>query len=278
MPRGLSKIDTLAKEAKARSDAYNSGEGFNRALMMKDGQIARGRCLEEGAGVWYLYCHDLPRKLGQQYADKVLCSDQPFTDEAAESYLEGSTRCYPCEQGLGRQTRVILNFLRYDEPKLKRDAKGAAVKENGEYVIEGVEPAIVVCNFSTAVGGRLSFLESQYGPISNHVCTIHKTGDKNNMWMIDVVEPNKTPEPWEIKLNEKRVPPPKAVQSLSPKYKSIPLMNYGTMVQVYGGMAVGGGQGQPPVMPENNVYANAAQNEANKVTGAGSLNLGAFRS
>jgi hypothetical protein len=50
------------------------------------------------------------------------------------------------------------------------------------------------------------------------------------------------------------------VQSLSPKYKSIPLMNYGTMVQVYGGMAVGGGQGQPPATPENNVYAKAAQN------------------
>jgi hypothetical protein len=285
MPRGMKKIAPIAQAAKERSDAYKSGEGFNRALYLSDGETAKGRFCEEGTDIWSLYVHYLPKKLGQQYADQVLCLDQPFTDEAAETYVEGSTPCYGCElENVGRSSRVIINFIRYDEPKLVRDAQGKPIKDpNGNgYKTDGVEPALVVCNFSISIIGRLSFLESQKGPLTRHVCTIYKTGDKNNPYMIDVAEENKLPpQEWEVKLFNKKVSPPKAASSLSPKFKSLPLLSYGDMVRAFGGSVGSGfvaGGGQPQATPENNVYAQAAQNQANQVTGEGHLNLGAFGS
>jgi hypothetical protein len=272
MPKGLARIEQLAKESKARSDAYSSGEGLNRALILQDGQTCRGRFLEAGSDIWYLYAHDLPKKQGQRYADKVLCLDQPFTDAAVANYVEGSTRCRGCElEGVGRPTRVVINFLRYDEPKLLRDAQGKPVKEGNDYKFDGVEPAVVVCNFSTGIGGRLAFLESQYGAaIDSHVCTIHKTGDKNNPFMIDVVEANKPPEPWEIALFNKKTSPPEAIKSLFPRFKSLPLMSYGDMVRAYSGASVGSGFGDgAQAVPPGNVYGEA-------MAAGGGVNLGAI--
>jgi hypothetical protein len=278
VPRGLDRIQQLAKEAKARSDAYTSGDGA-RALMLKDDETCRGRFLEEGSGIWYLYAHPLPKKPGHQYNDLVLCLDQPFSEAEEQGYVEGSKKCRGCElEGINRPTRVVVNFIRYDEPKLVRDAKGNPVKNNGEYVFDGVAPALVVCNFATGTGSRLAFLESQYGNgITNHVCTIHKTGDKNNPFMIDVVEPNKHPEEFERKLFEKKLHPPKAIQSVMPKFKALPLMSYGDMVRAYSGVSVPSGfqgDGGSGATPENNVYAQAADQAA----GRGHLNLGAFNS
>lgn len=277
MPTGLKKIEKLAQEAKARSDAYVSGEGFNRALFLKDGQTCRGRFLESGSGIWYLFAHPLPKKPGQQFSDMVLCLDQPFSEAEEQGYIEGSKPCRGCElSDIGRPTRVVVNFIRYDEPKLVRNSKGDAIKENGQYKFDGVEPTLVVCNFSTGVGSRLAFLESQYGAgIDNHVCTIHKTGDKNNPFMIDVVEPNKPPEEFERKLFEKKLSPAKAIQSLTPKFKALPLMSYGDMVRAYSGASVPSGfqgDGGSGATPENNVYAQAADQAA----GRGHLNPGAF--
>jgi hypothetical protein len=275
----LSKIEQLAKEAKARSDAYVSGEGFSRALILKDGQTCRGRFLEEGSGIWYLYTHPLPKKPGQQYNDKVLCLDQPFTEAEEKGYVEGSKPCRGCElSDVGRPTRVIINFIRYDEPKLVRDSKGGAVKENGNYKFDGVEPALVVCDFATGVGSRLAFLESQGGVgITNHVCTIHKTGDKNNPFMIDVVQANHPPEEFERKLFEKKLSPPDAVKSLTPRFKSIPLMSYGDMARAYSGASVPSdfqGDGSAgDAAPAENIYARAAEQAA-----PGHLNMGAFGS
>jgi hypothetical protein len=277
VPKGTKKIATLAQEARARSDAYASGEGINRALMLKSGETCRGRFLESGEDLWYLYAHYLPKKPGQQYQDLTLCLDQALTDAAVEGYVEGSTRCRGCElEDVSRPTRVVVNFLRYDEPKLVRDAQGKPVKDaHGNYAFDGVEPAIVVCNFATGVGGRISFLEEQYGVgIDNHVCTIHKTGDKNNPFMIDIVENKKPPEPWEIELHGKKTPPPKAIQSLSPQYKSLPLMSYGDMVRAYSGVAASSGFAAPngASQPESdNVYERAAD-----ATAGGRPNLGAF--
>jgi hypothetical protein len=268
MPRGLGKIDQIAADAKKRSDAYNSGEGLQRALVLQKGQTAKGRFLEEGEGVWYLYTHELPKKPGQNFGDRVLCLDQD--DEGKP--------CPGCEiEGVSRTARVVINFLRYDEPKLRRDAQNKPVKDaQGNYVFDGVEPQVVVWNAPQSVGGRLAFLESQRGGLSKHVCTIHRTQDNQNPWMIDVVE-TKPPEPWEHKLYEKKTEPNKAVTQLG--VRSIPLMSYGDMKRAYSGASVasgfqGGdssGDGQPQ---QDNIYAQAAQQAA----GRGQLNLGAFGS
>lgn len=278
MPRGLQKIDKLAKEAKARSDAYESGEGMARALYLKDDETARGRFCEEGEAIWYLYTHPLPKKPGQRYADKVLCLDQPFTDAEVDSYEEGHKRCPGCElDGVSRPARVIINFIRHDEPKLVRDAQGKPVKNGNDYQFDGVEPALVVCDFATGTGGRLSFLESQHGSITNHICTIHKTGDKNNPYMIDVVEANKAASDVEKALYAKKLSPPQAIRGLFPRFKSIPLMSVGDMQRAYSGVSVGtgfqGGEGEQPAQgQESNIYAQATDHAA----GRGHLNLGAF--
>jgi hypothetical protein len=286
MPRGLSKIQKNAAEAAQRQADFDAGGGYGRAFMIKNGQTARVRCLEEGEGVWYVYVHDLPKKPGQQYADRILCPDQALTDEeaaeaAATTYIEGTRRCYAHElDGVGCSSRVVINMIRFDEPKIVRDAKGKTVKDAaGNFQFDGVEPALVTWHTSQQVGGRLAYLESIHGPLTRHVLSIYKTGDKNNAWMIDVVEPNKAPTDLERKLLAKKISPPKAIQNVSPKYMSLPLMSYGDMKRAYSGVGVPAGfdnaaptaDGQPP---ERNIYAEAA---AEGGGGQGHLNLGAFQ-
>jgi hypothetical protein len=273
VPRGLNKIAQLAADAKAKQDAYDSGEGFSRSLYLKAGATCKGRFLEEGDGVWYVYTHDLPKKAGQAYADKVLCLDQPLSAAEANTYQEGSRDCHACGiEGVRRQTRVVINLLRYDEPKLLRDAKGKAVKENNQVKVIGVEPQVVVCNLPQMAGGRLAYLESQRGPLTKHVCTLHKTGDKNNPWMIDVLE-TKDPEPFERELYEKKI---EAIEAIKTARFGLPQLSIGDMRRAYGGAATaagfqGGGGEQPngQAGQETNVYAQA---EANR----GHINTSAF--
>lgn len=281
MPRGMSRIKQNAAEAAQRQADFDAGGGFGRAFKIKDGQTSRVRFLEEGEGVWYVYTHDLPKKPGQQYADRILCADQALSDEEADTYVDGSRRCYACElDGVKRSSRVIINMIRFDEPKLVRDAKGNAVKVGNDYQFDGVEPTLVTWQTSQTVGGRLAYLESIHGPLTNHIFSIHKTGDKNNAWMIDVVEALKPPTDIERKLLAKKISPPKAIQNVSPKYMSLPLMSYGDMKRAYSGVGVpagfdnaappAGGQPQP-----DNIYAKALEERGG---GQGHLNLGAFQS
>jgi hypothetical protein len=270
MPRGMKRIEQLAADAKAKQDAYDSGEGFSRSLMIKAGETCKGRFLEEGENVWYVYTHELPRKQGQNYGDKVLCLDQPLSAAEADTYQEGSRDCYACGiDGVRRQTRIVINLLRYDEPKLLRDAKGKAIKENGEVKVIGVEPAIVVCNLPQSAGGRLAYLESQRGALSMHVFSLHKTGDKNNPWHIDILE-TKPGEPWEAELNAKKVEPIEAIKTAR---FGLPQLSPGDMRRAYGaaGTAAGfqGGDTSSGDSQETNVYAQA---------GHGQVNLGAFGS
>lgn len=273
----MHRIEKIANEAQARSDAYNSGAGFLNSLVLQKGQTAKGRFLEEGEGIWYLYTHELPKKPGQNFGDRVLCLDQD--DQGAE--------CPGCElEGVSRTARLIINFLRYDEPKLRRDEKGKAVKDaQGNYVFDGVEPQIVVWNAPQSVGSRLAFLEAQHGGLSNHVCTIHRTQDNQNPWMIDIVAKDLAPdhpdalamamvhEPFEKKLYDSKTEPPDAITKLG--RRSIPLKSVGDLRRDFSGASVasgfsGGGQ-QAQAQPDN-PYQQAADSAA----GRGHVNPGAF--
>lgn len=281
MPRGLAKVAQLAADAQKRQQEYEQGEGnFQRALVLQENQTARGRFLEEGEFITYLYTHELPKKPGQRFGDRVLCLDQALTAEAQATYVEGSTPCKGCElENVSRTPRVVINFIRYDEPKLRRGPDNKPVKDQmGNYIFDGVEPQLVVWNAPQSVGGRLSFLESQHGGLTNHVVTIHRTTDNKNPWMIDVVEKNVAPQEFERKLFSEKVEPEKAIRLLGKR--SIPLMSYGDMARAYGigGFAEGATTPQPgqqPVDP-NNIYAQAAQQAGGGQ--AGHLNLGAFNS
>jgi hypothetical protein len=193
----------------------------------------------------------------------VLCLDQPFTEAEEKGYVEGSKPCRGCElSDVGRPTRVIVNFIRYDEPKLVRDAKGEPSRRTASTSLDGVEPALVVCNFATGVGSRLAFLESQYGVgITNHVCTIHKTGDKNNPFMIDVVEPNKPPEEFERKLFEKKLsrPRPSSRSCRVQVAAAHELRRHGArLLRRLGPLGLPGRRRLGRAAPAENIYAQAA--------------------
>ena len=274
MPKGLARIQKLAEEANARSAAYEAGEGGGvRALKLDKGETATGRFLEEGDGVWYLYMHELPKKPGQQYGDRIQCLDQD--DVGAE--------CPGCQiEGVKRTARVVINFIRYDEPKLRRGADGKAVKDaQGNYVFDGVEPALVVWEAGQGTGGRIAYLEEENNGgnrghgITNHVVKIKRTHDNKNPFMIDVVERDKPPADFEKALFAKKTEPDKAIQNVFPRYLSRPVMSVGDMRRAYTGAAVPSGFGGESSTPapdgqpqETNIYAQAAA--------GGHMNLGAF--
>jgi hypothetical protein len=282
MPKGLSRIATIAAEAQQRSDAYGTGEGLQRALVLKKSNdpkenTATGRFLEAGNDITFLYFHELPLKPQQRYGDKVLCLDQDDIGVA----------CPGCEsEGVRRTARIAINFIRYDEPKLRRGPDGKPIKDpSGQYVFDGVAPQIVVWNAPQSVGGRLAYLESRHGGLSNHVVTIHRTPDDKNPWMIDVIQANIEPDhpdivannggkPFERKLFEKKIDPQKAITQLG--VRSIPLMSYGDMKRAFSGVSVPSGfqPSDPNAAPmSENVYARAAEASA---AGHGKINPGAF--
>ena len=276
MPRGLKKIAKIVADGQAKREAFAAGDNdLQRALVLKNaGQTATGRFLEEGDDVVYVYVHDLPKKPGASIADKVLCLDQE----------DAGVPCYGCQaEGVKRGARLVVNFIRYDEPKLKRDAEGKAVKDqanNYQYETEIdpangqpriiVEPALVVFTTGTGAGGRMAYLESQKGSgLTNHVCTIARTADNTNPYMIDVVKENVPPEQFEKDLFAKKIDPMKAITQLGKR--SIPAPNYADMAALYGASPASGFAQGVPAGQEGNPYAEAAQ-------GMGNLNLGAFSS
>lgn len=272
MPRGLARIQQLAKEANERSAAYEAGDGGGvRALKLRPGETATGRFCEEGNGVWFLYMHELPKKPGQKYGDRVLCLDQ---DEAG-------VKCRGCElENVKRTARVVVNFLRYDEPKLVRDANGKAVKNGENYVFDGTEPTVVLWEASQTVGGRIAYLEMDKSGgdpdhgITNHVIKIRRAGQKE--WDVDVIAQDLAPDhpdaiamaqadgPFERSLFNAKIDPPQAITNVFPRYMSRPLMTYAQMTHAFGGVAVPSGfqsDGAPGL--EDNTYAKAARDGLN---------------
>lgn len=272
MPKGLARIEQIAKEANERSAAYEAGDGGGvRALKLRKGETATGRFCEEGNDVWFLYMHELPRKPGQAYGDRVQCLDQD--DEGKP--------CPGCEgDGVSRTARMVINFIRYDEPKLRRGADGKAVRDGaGNYIFDGVEPALVVWEAPQSAGGRLAYLEQQKNGgdpnhgIANHVVTIARTHDNKHPWMIDVVQENKPPEPFEHELFNKRTQPDKAIQSVFPRYLSRPVMSIGDMRRAFSGAAGTGAfaPGQAQGGDPSNPYAQAAAAAAGGHVNPGAL-------
>jgi hypothetical protein len=279
MAKGLKKITRIAEESKAKRDAYDahkqSGDSdFQRALVLKPGQVATGRFCEEGEDVTFVYTHDLPLAGGQSIPDKVLCLNQDDESHVA---------CYGCERagdGVRRGARLVMNFIRYDEPKLMREDNGRPVRDNfknyqyemktdpqtGQQVIV-TEYALVIFSTGTSIGSRLAFLESQKGGMTNHVVTIARTSDNTSPYMIDILEADKKPSDVEEAIFNKKIDPIQAITKLGKR--SIPAMAYNDMVRAFGG-SVASGFSQSGAAPTGNPYADAA-NQA-----GGVINRGAF--
>jgi hypothetical protein len=275
MPRGVKLLARIAEESKAKRDAYDAGgSDYQRALVLKNpGQSATGRFCEEGEGITFAYTHDLPLKPGKTMKDKVLCLNQDDLPNVP---------CYACEQGLPRSTRLIMNFIRYDEPKLARDGQGKPIKDNfGNYQFETTtdpatgqrvaitEYALVVFVTGASAGGRIAYLEEQHGGdekhgIASHVVKIVRTPDNQNPYMIDVVKVDALPpSAEEMALFNKKIDPMKAITQLGKR--SVPAMSYGDMVQAYSGMSVpsgfapGGTPNGAQQLPSGNPYVDAQQ-------------------
>jgi hypothetical protein len=238
MPKGLSRIATIAAEAQQRSDAYGTGEGLQRALVLKKSNdpkenTATGRFLEEGNDITFLYVHELPLKPQQRFGHKVLCLDQDDIGVA----------CPGCEsEGVRRTARIAINFIRYDEPKLRRGLSNHVVTihrtpdDKNPWMIDVIQANIE----------------------PDHPDIVANNGGK----------------PFERKLFEKKIDPQKAITQLG--VRSIPLMSYGDMKRAFSGVSVPSGfqPSDPNAAPmSENVYARAAEASA---AGHGKINPGAF--
>lgn len=282
MPKGLARIARVTEEKKASRDARDaqrqSGDvEYQKPLVLQPGETATGRFCEDGDNVEEIYTHNLPLAPGQTIPDKVLCLNQ-------EDAL--NVPCYGCEHGadgnIRRGTRVVMNFIRYDEPKLERDENGRAIKLGPkEYKFEMTtdpttgqpvrvtEYALVIFQTGSTISTRLHYLETQKGPLSNHVVTIARTHDNTNPFMIDIKDADKPPSDEEKALYAKKLEPLKAIQAL-PGKRAIPLMSYNDMAKAYGGSVSSGFA--TGAAPTGNPYADAA-NQA-----GGNINRGAFGS
>jgi hypothetical protein len=278
MPRGLSRIQKLAEEAHARSVAFEAGsKDALRALKLNPGETATGRFLEQGENVWYLYMHDLPKKPNQRYADRVQCLDQ---DDV------GDGRCPACLiEGTRRTARMVINFIRYDEPKLRRGPDDKAVKDaQGNFIFDGVEPALLIWEAPQSAGGRLAYLEQNNNGgdpdhgITYHTVKIARTHDDKHPWMIDVVERDAPIQAFEQDLFAKKIDPPKAITNVFPRFLSRPVMSVADMRNAYAGATVGATGAGAFAAPTNsqpdlsdNVYAQNAG-----LVAAGTFNPGVF--
>lgn len=280
MARGLARIARVTEEKKASRDARDaqrqSGDvEYQNPLVLQPGETATGRFCEDGDNVEELNTHNLFLAPGQKIADKVLCLKQEDTPDEP---------CFACEHALDMEiksgTRIVMNFIRYDEPKLERDANGRAIKLGPkEYKYEMTtdpttgqpvrvtENALVIFQTGSTISTRLHYLETQKGPLSNHVVTIARTHDNTNPFMIDIKDADKPPSDEEKAIYAKKLPPLKAIQAL-PGKRAIPFMSYNDMARAYGGSVSSGFSSG--AAPTGNPYTDAA-NQA-----GGTINRGAF--
>lgn len=157
MPAGLSKIRQLAEAAEARQAAFDESAGV-RYFSLSSGQSAVVRFLEQGEFVKFFWTHQMPRKPGQQFGDRVLCLDQD----------DVGLPCPACARGKTRSPRVAINVIWYDAPKFAREEPkgdrtvGRIKKDaNNRPIIEGTENCVATWELAQSLGGRLDTLHTQ---------------------------------------------------------------------------------------------------------------------
>lgn len=249
MPRGLAKIQGIAKENAAKRAAYDAqGPGIPR-LRIADGETVKVRFLEQGDEVEAPWTHRLPKLPGQNFGDTVLCLDP---DDL------GTAPCPGCELQKGRSARICINVIWFDAPKLVRDKEGKPVKDgNGKWQFNGTEDIIAIWERGPSEAGRLSMLDEEHGGLTTGICKIRRTGSTKDdtTYHIDWVE-SKAPSPSEVELYKKKGDPKKILKSMS----------YGDMRRAYsgGGQATSDSTGEAPPAGEGNAFAAATQGAASR--------------
>lgn len=255
MPRGLSKIRQEAEAAAARRAAYDEGGPGLRYLRLSDGETARVRFCEQGDEVWMVWTHQLPAQGGRKFGDKVMCLDQDDTGAG----------CPGCERQKTRSGQVCINLIWFGAPKFERDKDNKIVKDgNSKPKIIGNEDTIATWVTGSTNGGRLEYLDSQFGGLTGQIFKIHRQGatKDDTKYFIDIDEKDKPPSPAEVELFKGKPDPRNAIKTLT----------YGDMARAYSGGGQAGatpGPSQPAEQPaEGNAFAQAAA--------GGGINRGAF--
>jgi hypothetical protein len=258
MPRGLSKIREISEEAAARRRAFEEGGPGLRFLSLKDGDTELVRFLEQGDEVWYVWTHKLPKQPGQKFGDDVLCLDQE----------DAGVACPACERGKTRSSKVCINVIWFNAPKLRMTDDGKKVwkDESGNIQIIGKEDTLAVWTTGPTNGGRLEYLDTEHGGLTSCIFKIHRqgAGKDDTKYFIDIHEPNKTPTPAEAELYKGKPDPRKAIKQLG----------YGDLARAYSGGGTAatvepGSQPQPGASLENNIFAKAAAGAGQGGTGTG---------
>lgn len=239
MPRGLSKIKQSKQDADARRKAYDEAGPGVRRLFIKDGETVKVRPLEQGEEVWSVYVHELPKKPGQRFGDKVFCLDQDNQPDA---------NCPACNRSIKRSERVTLNVIWFNAPKFKKDKDGKFLKDaNDDRIYDGVEDVVAVWETSVTTGGRLEHLqetiENKHGlpGITNAILEIKREGtDKETTYQVDIGDLTQ-PTDHEIALFKSKDDPRKAIRRLT----------RGDMERVYSGGGMPSGDSAPSSESDN---------------------------
>jgi hypothetical protein len=245
MPRGLKRIKASNAEAQARRKAYDEAGPGIRRLFVKDGETVLVRPLEQGDEVWSVYVHELPKKPGQKYGDKVMCLDQDNKPDA---------NCPACNRSVRRSERVVLNVIWYNAPKWKKGADGKFLKSGDERIYDGVEDVVAVWETSLTTGGRLDSLqekcEQKHGVagITYAILGIKREGtEKDTKYEVDIEE-IKNPSSTDIELYKTKDDPRKVIRSLS----------RGDLERVYSGGGLPSGSSEPDASSDNTFERAAA--------------------
>jgi hypothetical protein len=179
--RGFAAVRKASEDITERK---NSGSGeFAKELwpgLRNNGSSVVVRFLEQGDEVQCAWMHEY-KKPNQNRSFFVACLDQ--NDEG--------NPCPACEAKAKRVFKGYINVIWRDSPQLKRDAEGKAIKENGEYAIDGTKDEVVVWVQGITVFEDLADKDITYRGLSSRDFRVTRRGTGlNTKYVIDPADPD----------------------------------------------------------------------------------------
>jgi hypothetical protein len=264
MAQGLKKIATDAKAqaaARAARDQQGDQQRVPKVALKEDMESAIVRFTVEEPQIVSVYLHQLPKKPGQAYGDRVQCMDQ----------ADSGSGCPACDAGSYRSERLVIPCIWQNAPKLKRDEKGWIVKdEQRNWVYERTpdgglvrEPIFAIWDTPISNASRLLMLAEDEGggQLTPHYFRITRRGaprDKNTTYDLDFRQANAELIDLERKLYTDN-------QGVDPR-SIYPRMGEGDMQRAFSGDGVAATSSAPA----DNIYTRSS-------TQTTAVNVGAFQ-
>lgn len=166
MGRGFGSVQAAKEDIERRRNS--GGGGFKKKFMIKDGESAVVRILEEGEDVTSYWAH--PVDTGKRYPQLVPCRDQDM--ETGERIGED---CPGCEDGLKRRFRLVLNVIWRDGPIFEKDEDTGTIDWDTP---SDYRDHVALAEFGTEFAEDLAILEDDYNGLKSRDWKIRRRGKK----------------------------------------------------------------------------------------------------